>query len=330
MERNRVLRALVAVGILLGVAAQAGSSSCYGSYLGQIGENGHNAAVNGLLASQGFREAAMVSPGLAVAVLSSASQGGSGSGGYGSSYEPSEAGDWSWIFQLTERYRVIESNIAVTTLGQEGHLRAWETDANAYLVGDRWGVTISMPFRSWEGYGAYSELGAESLGLQITPQYFIMQQDSESVDLSVFFVVGYEHTWFTDDPGLDDVDYVTYGVGALIGKTFAFGDLSLGYCYQPWMNIDGDDELDGTSTMAYHSAALTYSVPLSCGVVGSLQAIWEHTGNLPDTYDSDQYLGRATLGYHTEGWSVQAGLGRTLYSDDFREWSAELSAIFRW
>jgi hypothetical protein len=248
----------------------------------------------------------------------------------GLNYEPAEAGEWSWVFDARGKYRSVESNVAVTTLGQEGHARIRRMDLNAHMVSDRWVVSINMPYKNWEGYGAYEELGGQSLAIQVVPQYYIMKQDSEMFDFSVFAIGGYEHNWFDANPGIDDTDYVTWGVGALIGKTFCFGDLSLGYTYQPWINVDGDKELDGTDTMDYHRAELAYTVGLSKNLYGQLKAIWNHTEDLPATYDSDEYLGRVTLGYGTECWGVEASYGRTLVSDDYDEWDTDLSVFFRW
>jgi hypothetical protein len=156
-----------------------------------------------------------------------------------------------------------------------------------------------------------------------------MQQDSEGINLSLLMTAGFERVWYDEDMPFDDADYVTYGVGALIGRTFAFGNLSLGYLYQPWINIDGDDELDGTNTMDYHNATLTYSFGITENLYAGLQAIWEYTEDLPDVYDSDQYLGRAMVGYGTECWGFQASYGRTLYSDDFGSWSTDLMLFCR-
>ncbi|MBT3289931.1 MAG: hypothetical protein HN380_21485 [Victivallales bacterium] len=246
------------------------------------------------------------------------------------SYEAGEAGDTSVFLSLSGSYLEQESNVAVRLLGAEGTLRTWRTDLDAHFVQDRWVVSVNVPYKVWKGYGAYEEMEGESLAMQVVPQYFVLQQDSEMVDFSVFAVGGVEHNWFDDDPGIDDVTYVSWGAGAQIGKTFGFGDLSLGYTYQPWINIDGDEELNGTDTLDYHSAALMYAFGFGEGFQGSLKAIWKHTEDLPDDYDSDEYLGRVALGYATECWSVQGAYGQTLASDDFDEWSAELSVSFRW
>jgi hypothetical protein len=36
------------------------------------------------------------------------------------------------------------------------------------------------------------------------------------------------------------------------------------------------------------------------------------------------------LGYRTECWSIEAGYGRTILSDDFDEWDADLAVAFKW
>ena len=265
-----------------------------------------------------------------------ASSGSSDSIPKSSRYEPGAAGDWSWSFSLRTRYSEVESDLAVRTLGREGRIRSWTTDLGACLVGDRWPVGLRVPHWSWEGYGAYSELSGENLGLQVMPQYFIMKEDSEVVNLSVFAVAGYEKTWFKDDPGIEDASYATWGVGARIGKSIGIGRLSLGYIYQPWINLDGDTihgvdaELNGSDTIDCHAATLGYTVGFGEGFYGSLAATWEYTEDLPDQYDSDEYLGRATLGYGTECWSVEASYGRTIASDDYAAWDAGLAVSVRW
>jgi hypothetical protein len=247
-------------------------------------------------------------------------------------YEPGETGDWTWAFGLKSGFRSVESNLVFAP----GDFRIWETDLDAHAVNGRWAVSLSVPYQDWEGYGVFGELGGKSLGLQVAPQYFFMKQDSEAVDLSVFAVAGYKRLAFDGDPvngkggNLDDASYVTWGFGALIGKSFSIGDLSLGYVYQPWINIDGDAELDGSSTLDYHSATLTYAFGLGGGLYGSLAATWNYTEDLPDQFDSDEYLGRAMLGYRTECWGIEAGYGRTILSDDFDEWDADLSVSFKW
>lgn len=328
MKWKRVLSGLVVCCLLSASVARSGSYTCssfFNTYLGQLALMVQGPNVRALLASEEFRFISSVSPGMAAYSLSAAS-----SADLLGLYEPSETGEWSWVFKVTENYRVVESDIAETTLGEEGHLRLWTTTASAYLIGDRWGVTFQMPYSNWDGYGAYENYGGESLGLTVTPQYFVMKQSSESVDLSVFAVLGYERVWFSDDPGFDDPESFTYGLGVLLGKTFSFGDISLGYSYQPWRNTDGDEGLDGTDTTEFHNAALTYTFAVTDNLYASLQTIWEYTENLPDEYDSDQYLGRAKLMYETECWGVQASFGRTLYSDDFSEWDTDLSVVFRW
>jgi hypothetical protein len=250
----------------------------------------------------------------------------------GANYEPPAAGEWGWIFSTKGTYRSVESNVVAlpALAGQEGHVRIMRLDLDGHMVSDRWVVSVNVPYQSWKTSGAYDGLEGESLAIQVVPQYFIMKQDSEVVDLSVFAIGGYEHNWLDDDPGIDDTDYVTWGFGALIGKSFCFGDLSLGYAYQPWINIDGDTELDGTDTMDYHRAELAYTFGMGEQFYGQLKAIWKHTEDLPSIYDSDEYLGRAMLGYATETWGVEAGYGRTIASDDYREWDADLSVFFRW
>jgi hypothetical protein len=272
---------------------------------------------------------AIINPGLASAASAAASSAWMDRF-FGSFYEAGDAGDTSVFLSLSGSYLEQESNVAVRLLGAEGTLRTWRTDLSAHFVQDRWVVSVNVPYKIWKGYGAYEQIEGESLAMQVVPQYFVLQQDSEMVDFSVFAIGGVEHNWFDDDPGIDDATYVSWGAGAQIGKTFGFGDLSLGYTYQPWINIDGDEELNGTDTLDYHSAALTYAFGLGEGFQGSLKAIWKHTEDLPDDYDSDEYLGRVALGYATECWSVQGAYGQTLASDDFDEWSAELSVSFRW
>jgi len=249
-----------------------------------------------------------------------------------SDYEPGETGDWTWAFGLRSGFRSVESNLPLTP----GDLRLWTTSLDAHAMNGRWVVSVSVPYRDWEGYGAFGEFGGKSLGLQVVPQYFITRQDSEAVDFSVFAVAGGEQITYDGDPrnakggALDDANYVTWGVGALVGKTFRLGDVSLGYTYQPWINVDGDAELDGSSSSEYHSATLTYAFGLGDGLYGSLAATWNYVEDLPDQFDSDEYLCRAMLGYGTECWSVEASYGQTILSDDFDQWDAGLSVSFRW
>ncbi len=246
-----------------------------------------------------------------------------------SPYEPSSSGAWAWVVDGSVSYKNSE---ALGMFTPNPHIRTWQADLNASMVGDRLTVTFNVPYRNWKGYGIYEffDLDGESIGLNIIPQYFIFREDSECYDLSVFTQVGYEHIWFKDYPGVDDTDLLNLGVGAMIGKTFDFGRLSLLYGFGSRVNIDGDDMVTGNKMLNTHNTVATYSFGITENIYGSLQGIWQYNPSLPDGFDANTYKGRASVGYATESWMVEIAYGRTLNSTNFREDEIEFSAGYRW
>lgn len=245
------------------------------------------------------------------------------------SYEPS-AGGTEWFFDAGTSYRVRESHVAERVFGQDAHIRTWKVDMNANMVSDRWSLGINVPYSIWRTNGSYSGLNGESIGLNLVPQYLVLREDSEVCDMSVFALGGYEHVWFNNDVGVDDMDFVTWGVGTMVGKTFEFGRVSLAYGFEAKKNIDGDDLVTGNGSLKTQSAALTYGFALTENLYGSVQGLWEHTRGLPSVFDSSAYTGRATLGYVNDRWTVETGYARTLSSKNFRDYEVELTVGYRW
>lgn len=295
------------------------SSSYYSSYSGAV--------FLSLLQNPAFLAFCQNNPGGAAFGLGLAS-----AAAASSPYEPSSSGEWTWIMDGSVKYTNSEALGMVTP---NPHLRSWQADLNAHMVGDRLTVTFNVPYRNWTGYGTYEflDMDGESIGLNIMPQYFIFREDSECYDLSVFTQVGYEHVWFKGNPvvDVDDMDFLNLGVGAMIGKTFDFGRLSLLYGFGSVINIDGDDMVTGNEMLNTHSTVATYSFGITENLYGSLQGIWQYNPSLDSAvYDANTYKGRASVGYATENWLVEVAYGRTLASTNFREDEIEFSAGYRW
>jgi hypothetical protein len=316
MKRLKKLTALVVILGFLGSSAAvlAGESSCSSS----------SGWVMALLQDPDFLLLSRANPGQAAFALGMAS-----AFDAMSPYEPSSSGAWTWIVDGSVKYKNTE---ALDMFTPNPHIRTWQADLNASMVGDRLSVTFNVPYRNWTGHGIYElfDLDGESIGLNVIPQYFIFREDSECYDLSVFTQVGYEHVWFKSDPGVDDTDYLNLGVGAMVGKTFDFGRLSLLYGFGSRVNIDGDDMVTGNEMLNTHNTVLTYSFGITENLFGSLQGIWQYTPSLPVGLDANTYKGRASVGYATENWMVEVAYGRTLASTNFREDEIEFSAGYRW
>jgi len=318
MKSMKKWKALALAAVFLGMSGAVSAGSCYPSY-----SSSSAGMVFPLFLGDYFLLFALNNPAFAMAMANAAAE------SLPSFYEPSSSGAWTWVVDASAKYSVSES---LHTFTPDAHLRAWRADLNAHMVGDRLTVTFNVPYRQWKGYGIYElfDMDGESIGLNILPQYFIFREDSECYDLSVFAMGGYEHVWFKDNPGFDDMDFLNLGIGAMVAKSFDFGRLSLLYGFLSRVNIDGDDMLSGNKLLNTHNTVLSYSFGITDDIYGSLQGIWQYTPSLPSGYDANTYKGRASLGYATESWMVEVAYGRTLASTNFREYEVELSAGYRW
>ncbi|HQC54079.1 MAG TPA: hypothetical protein PLE92_13150, partial [Lentisphaeria bacterium] len=215
--------------------------------------------------------------------------------------------------------------------GEDAYGRMWHTAARVHAVKDRLILSASLGYEEYWGTGLMDRSDYSALSLDFVPQYYLLRQDVELIDLAVFMSLGGEHLWFDDSRLRDDqLDMWHYGGGLGAGRTFRFGDFWLAYLYQCHKNADGDDGVTGDGEQGTHRLGLTYTGLITEQIPVQASIFYNHSSRLPKELDSDDFEGAVRIGWRSESWSLMLGYRQLFDSSDLRNWGIDCKFTYLW
>jgi hypothetical protein len=245
--------------------------------------------------------------------------------------EPVEVGSWRMYYDLSSSYDEYRYKIMTRLTGEDAYGRTWRTTARAHAIKDRWGLSLSLGYKEFWGTGLLDNSDYSSLSLDFTPQYYLLQQDLDHIDLMAFLTLGGEHFWF-DGNSLQDnqLDLWRYGGGLGAGRTFSFGDLWFVYLYHNHRNADGDDGLTDNGELLIHRLGGVYTVALTNKIFAQATLYYNHFSGLPKVLDSDDFEGAVKVGWNGDKWQFLVGYNQLFGSRDLRNWGIDCKCSYRW
>lgn len=249
-----------------------------------------------------------------------------------SCYEaPVEIGSWALQFGLSSSYDEYRYKSLRRLTGEDAYGRLWRTTGRMHAIKDRLVLSTSLTYEEYWGTGLMERADYTSLSLEFVPQYYLLKQDVDLVDLAAFLTIGGEHAWFDDSRLRDDqLDLWHYGGGLGAGRTFSFGDFWLIYLYQCHKNADGDDGPTDNGELPTHRLGLTYTAFITKQIPVQTSIYYNHYSRLPSVCDSDDFEAALRIGWLGENWSLMLGGRKLLDSSDFRNWGVDCKFTYQW
>jgi hypothetical protein len=244
---------------------------------------------------------------------------------------PVEIGTWRLHFGLSSSYDEYRYKALRRLTGEDAYGRLWSTTARVHAVKERLILSGSLSYEEYWGTGLMDRADYSALSLEFVPQYYLLRQDVEFIDLAAFLSLGGEHTWFDDSRLRDDqLDVWHYGGGLGAGRTFWFGDFWFAYLYQCHKNADGDDGVTGDGELGTHRLGVTYTALLTKQIPLQASIYYNHYSQLPKELDSDDFEGAVRVGWRSENWSLLLGYRQLFDSSDFRNWGVDCKFTYLW
>lgn len=244
---------------------------------------------------------------------------------------PQEIGSWRMYYGLSSSYDEYRYKAMTRLAGEDGYGRTWRTSARAHAVQDRWALSMSLAYEEFWGTGLLDNSDYSALSLDFTPQYYLLQQELDHIDLMAFLTIGGEHVWFdSNGPQDEQLDLWRYGGGLGAGRTFSFGDLWFVYLYHCHRNADGDDGLTGNGELPLHRLGAVYTAGLTKNLFAKVSVFYNHFSGLPKALDSDDIEGALKIGWQSESWQLLLGYRQLFDSRDLRSWGVDCKFSYLW
>lgn len=244
---------------------------------------------------------------------------------------PAEIGSWNMYYGLSSSYDEYRCKAMTRLAGEDGYGRTLRTTARAHAVQDRWALSLSLAYEEFWGTGLLDNSDYSSLSLDFTPQYYLLQQETDHIDLMAFLTIGGEHFWFdSNGPQDEQLDLWRYGGGIGAGRTFSFGDFWFVYLYHCHRNADGDDGLTGNGELPIHRLGGIYTVGLTKKIFAQASIFYNHFAGLPKVLDSDDFEGALKVGWRSENWQFLVGYNQLFDSSDLRSWGIDCKLRYLW
>lgn len=249
-----------------------------------------------------------------------------------SRYEaPVEIGSWKLHFGLSSSYDEYRYKSLRRLTGEDAYGRLWRTTARVHAIKERLVLSTSLSYEEFWGTGLLDRDDYSSLSLDFVPQYYLLRQNVDPIDLAVFLSIGGEHAWYDDSRLKDDqLDMWHYGGGFGAGRTFWFGDIWFSYLYQCHKNADGDDGVTDNGEYPMHRLGLTYTTLLTERIPIQASIYYNHSSRLPKEYDSDDFEGVLSTGWLGKNWSLMLGYRQLFDSSDLRNWGIDCTFSYYW
>ncbi len=244
---------------------------------------------------------------------------------------PMEIGAWKLRFGLSSSYDEYRYKALRRLTGEDAYGRLWRTTARLHAVKERLVLSSSLSYEEFWGTGLMDSADYSALSLEFVPQYYLLRQSVDLIDLAAFLSLGGEHAWYDDSRLKDDqVDTWHYGAGFGAGRTFSFGDFWFAYLYQCHKNADGDDGVTGDGELGTHRLGLTYTTLLARQVPLQASIYYNHSSQLPKELDSDDFEGAVRVGWRSENWNLLLGYRQLFDSSDIRNWGVDCKFTYLW
>jgi len=242
---------------------------------------------------------------------------------------PAEIPEWQVFWGVSASYQSDDFDV-LSGGPAAGKTRTRSQTLEMTALHENWRVKSSLTYDRVDPDSALGDLAFDRLSLRVTPMYSLLEQAADGFDLALITSGAVSRSWFEGGTGVDDPMHVFGGAGLGIGRTFSFGDLRLAAMYAVQKNTSGDEEVTGKGTIPMRIVSGAYTVGFARNWLASIGLDYVHTGDLPGDYDSNEYYGTASLGYHTERWEASLGVTRSIHNDNQRSWSVTGNVTFRW
>ncbi|MDT8390416.1 MAG: hypothetical protein RRC34_07910 [Lentisphaeria bacterium] len=165
----------------------------------------------------------------------------------------------------------------------------------AFNLGAEMPVDVLVPIDRFEfsqdDQGMYTAdvYNNTTVGILVTPRYYILSQEGAGVDLSIGVSGFYYHSFF--DPGpFDDRDVLGAGPLIALRRDFEAFSVSGGVMMTRGWNLDGDKELTGHQYIDTYRGAVNVGVPIGENVSVNGIVTYTFIDDLPDSVE-DRYFG---------------------------------------
>ena len=240
---------------------------------------------------------------------------------------PEEEAPWTVGYAAT--YSEREYDVVAGIPNADAEIRSLRQMLTLFGGGERLQFIADVSSEEADGRGDFDGLGYDRLVLNLFPAYVLCSEAENGFSLALVGKLGASRITYEYDPGVDDADHVMYGLGFSAAKSTDVGVFGCSYVYHTTQNIDGDDELTGTSRINAHGLGAMYMLELTESVYTRARLTYTRTLELPGDQDPDYLAGLLEVGWHRDAWSVSLSGSRSLFMNDATNWSVEVGAGYR-